>query len=109
MTTSNIMPELLILIAKEDMYEHIFWTTNLEFFIKCSDFFHWACADLVEIESHEDVDMLAQCIREAGEDGCLLYCARRRKMRPMPHEYKNLDKKNWALFDACGPERKEEL
>ena len=35
----------------------------------------------------------------------LLYCARKRKMRPQGAMYKTIPKTLWHLFDVCGEER----
>jgi len=39
----------------------------------------------------------------------LLYCARKRKMRPQGAMYEYLNKENWPLFDECGPVREKSL
>jgi hypothetical protein len=94
------------LASKYDTAEDLFWDKDLNVAILCNDVFVWACSDVVEIESHDDIDMLEQAWKDAGFiDGSELYCARKIGMRPQGAMYKHIDRKNWHLFDACGPER----
>lgn len=100
---------LLRLAAIEDFARDLDWSEKLEFFINCNDVFYWGVADAEGIESEEDVEDLRRACADADLDGPLLYCARRRGIRPQGAAYKILCKKNWPLFDSCGPERAPEL
>lgn len=81
-------------------------------FINCSDFFHWACSDSVEV-TPENVHILEESIRDCRQvtnerypnEAPLLFCSRVRGMRPQKPYYEALDAKLWRLFDACGPDR----
>ena len=102
---------VMSLVAEHEAYDSLFWRTDgtyapITLFIRCNDLFYWAMADLEEI-TPENVRELALALEDADLDGPLLFCARARKMRPQGPYYKHLDKKNWHLFDACGPERPE--
>jgi hypothetical protein len=103
--------DLLRLLAVYDRADCLSWNSDLEFAINCNDIFAWAVADCEPIETSEDVLALGLAFKDAGEeDGPILYCCRRRKMRPQGAVYKEGDKEhiarvNWPLFDACGPER----
>lgn len=96
---------------------------KLIFFINCNDVFFWAVADVEEIESQEDVDLLRKSIEDCknnctdfesetynkirGEEvGTILFCCRKRKMRPQGALYEELIPPSlWHLFDECGAER----
>ena len=95
-------------VERHDLYDSIFWRFNedkIQFFIICSDVFAWGCADLEELNK-EDLPLLDQSMKDAGYvEGSLLYCARRRKMRPQGACYKEIKESLWPLFDACGPVR----
>tara|TARA_Y100000310_G_scaffold59560_1_gene54912 strand:- start:723 stop:1094 length:372 start_codon:yes stop_codon:yes gene_type:complete len=95
---------LLKLVAEHDGWGDIFWDVGLQFSVLCNDFFYWGCADAESI-TPETLPELRRALEDAPADGLLLYCARRRKERPQGAYYKYLGKENWALFDACGPER----
>lgn len=97
--------KLLRLIAEYEISDNIWWNTSLEFFVNCNDIFGWAMADAEPISTDEDIVALEQAIKDGGDDGVLLYCARKRGMRPQGALYKHLDEKNKELFNACGPER----
>jgi hypothetical protein len=103
--------DLLRLVALKDRADCLFWTSDLNFAINCNDIFAWACADCEPVESGKDVLALEQAFNDAGEeDGPILYCCRRRKMRPQGAVYKegnveHIARANWPLFDACGPVR----
>jgi hypothetical protein len=71
-------------------------------FINCNDFFWWACGDFEDLD---DWNLLEQSLNDAGDDGCLLYCARKRKMRPQGAFYKYLKAENHHWFDECGEKR----
>jgi hypothetical protein len=108
MTENNLdefVKRLLVICAEHDVTESISWNTSLEFFVKCNDFFFWACADAVDILP-ENLETFRQALQDAGLIcGPLLFCARERKMRPQGASYKYLKQELWPLFNACGPER----
>lgn len=72
-------------------------------FMLCNDLFCWGCADGEEILL-SDLPDIRQACEESEEHGGLLWCARKRKMRPQGAYYKHFGK-DAALFDACGPRR----
>jgi hypothetical protein len=37
--------KIMRVVAKVDMDGEIWWTTNLEVFVKCSDLFYWGASD----------------------------------------------------------------
>jgi len=87
--------------------------------INCNDFFYWACSDAVDLEV-EDLPLLQQTYDDLKaletlecpiliDNVELLYCARKRMMRPQGAFYKYLPKETWTLFNACGPHRKENV
>jgi len=96
---------LLKIFAEHDFQDCIYWNSDLEFFVNCSDLFAWGCADLEPIENDSDIDLLAECLQECPSDGLELFCARKRKMRPQGAMYKYFDEIVWPLFDSCGPYR----
>jgi len=101
---------LLTLAAEYDIVDSIHWTEKLEFFISCNDIFMWGCADGEEVESQIDVELLQRALVDCDELGVdymgpILYCARKRKLRPQGAYYSYIDKKLWHLFHECGPER----
>jgi len=96
---------ILRLIAEHDCHNTLFWRSDLKFYINCNDAFCWATSDAEPIESEADIDLLQKSMEEGGDDGPLLYCARRRGMRPQGAMYTYLEPEHWPLFDACGPKR----
>ena len=93
---------LLALTAKHDVNDELMWTEDLEFAVNCSDAFWWGTAD-VEAVTPETLPELEKALEDGGcEDGMLLYCARRRKMRPQGAMYKYIKKPE--LFNVF-PER----
>lgn len=101
---TDFIAELLSLIARYDAYDDLFWTDGLEFSIRCSDFFHWGCSDSEPIEA-EDLPLLRQSLGEDEANGALLYCCRKRQMRPQGAAYRDLARDRWGLYDRCGPKR----
>jgi hypothetical protein len=96
--------ELLSFLAEHDVREYVFWTSDLEFYVDCSDVFFWGAGDAEQITA-ENFEEFKSAVVEAGADGPALFCARMRKERPQGAVYEHLDEENWALFDACGPRR----
>jgi hypothetical protein len=99
-----------------DLTEALWWRMvdgQMVLFIQCNDFFAWATSDVEPIETSEDVAMLEQAIKDCAEatgdryptEGPLLYCSRRRKLRPQQPSYQYLDVRTHPLFDAAGPVR----
>jgi hypothetical protein len=87
------------------------------FSMVCSDTFAWGCADAETIEPG-DIPLLRECLsdlRAASQHGeiwlGILFCARKRGMRPMNRWMKHMREKEgmseavYALFCAAGPER----
>lgn len=102
----EFMAEVLKIFADHDIREYLFWTQDLRFFVTCNDLFHWGSSDLEPLTAESLPDLVRAC-EEAEDDGPLLYCARRRYMRPQAAMYRHLAEKHWPLFDAAGPERGE--
>lgn len=96
--------ELLQITAKHDAHSEVFWTEDLKFSIICNDFFWWGCSDAEEI-TYEDLALLDECLGKDFVWGPLLYCAKRRGMRPQGAFYGDIPDKLKPEFDACGPER----
>lgn len=114
--TESIL-RLLKVMAKYESQDYLSWTEDLEFYIRCNDFFYWASADAEDIESEADIDMLVKAMEDAGNAvkfgdaiwGWELYCARHRGERPQDCQYDFIDEKLHPLFDACGPVRDHEM
>lgn len=97
--------EFFRITSQHDIYEDIIWSDKGRFAIICNDVFHWACSDAEEV-GEDDLQMLDQAMKDGGFcDGPMLYCARKRQMRPQGAMYGYIEKQNWPLFDAAGPER----
>jgi hypothetical protein len=79
---------------------------RLVLMVNCNDLFYWACADAEEITLAE-LPALEQALQESPTHGDLLWCARKRQMRPQAPYYKGFTKEEVALFDAAGPERED--
>jgi hypothetical protein len=74
--------------------------------VNCNDLFYWACADGERLELSGlpgFITTLAEC--SYGE---LLWCCRKRKMRPQKPYYKYFTPEEVVLFDAAGPPRTDE-
>ena len=109
MTDSEIKT-LLVLLARYDAHDCVFWNTHLKFLANTSDFFFWGTADAEEITGEDLADL-----EQAFEDvkavsiyefyGVLLWAARKIKMRPQRPQWINLEPPLQALFLAAGPER----
>jgi hypothetical protein len=110
--------EVLRLVAEYDCYDAIWWRCDGEFapvtfFVNCNDLFWWATADAEPLTSG-DIPELQQAIADIckidkyeASTGFLLWCARKRGMRPQRPAYPQ-NEQLWALFDACGPPRTDE-
>jgi hypothetical protein len=108
--------ERLLRALEFDLCDALWWRYfdgELKLFIQCSDFFYWATSDVEPVETDEDIAMLEKAIEECREavgdfyptEGPLLYCSRRRHLRPQQPYYKYLDERTHPLFDAAGPVR----
>lgn len=98
--------EFFRITAEQDVFDCVIWSTDSKFEVICNDVFHWGCADAEEV-SEADLPLLEQSLKEAdgGFDGAMLYCARKRGMRPQGAMYAYIEKELWPLYDAAGPER----
>jgi hypothetical protein len=97
--------KIMVIMAKHDLIDLIYWNTNLNFFANCNDVFFWGASDGEVIESNEDLELLIKCCEDYEDNAIDLYCARKRKLRPQNVLYKHYDKDKWYLFDECGEER----
>jgi hypothetical protein len=99
-----------------DLTDALWWRMvdgDLALFIQCNDFFAWATSDVEPIVTSDDVALLEAAIKDCAEatgdryptEGPLLYCSRRRKLRPQQPYYQYLDEATRPLFDAAGPVR----
>lgn len=106
---------LLGIMSKHDVCDELWWKAideerkTLQFFINCNDIFYWACADCEEITNSSDIDLLERsmedCDRFDDDNGSILYCARKRQVRPQGAFYKYIEKNAHVVFNACGSER----
>lgn len=76
---------------------------NITPYVNCNDLFWWGCADDEEVKV-EDIPLLLQSLEDSPKNGALLYCARKRGMRPQTPYYKYFEGEE-HLFDACGESR----
>ena len=101
--------------AREDLLWRVSDDGAFRFAVLCNDVFMWGSADAEEINTPEDVALLRQTY-----DDChaidpynwiwsMLYCARKRQMRPQGAMYKHVDDQFVEFFSACGPERETGL
>lgn len=114
----SFQDDILRLIVREDIFGSVIWNERangeLKFSVLCNDTFWWATADCEEVNK-ETLSELQRALDDTHEIcgysdwGDVLYCARRRKMRPQGAIYKHMPSKIKHLFDACGPERKVEM
>lgn len=87
------------------------------FYMACSDTFAWGCADAEDI-TPEDIPLLRQTLSDLKAAGGysemwlgVLFCARKRGMRPMNRWMKDMREKEdmtdavFELFCAAGPAR----
>lgn len=93
--TDLLLEDRIILMVRE---EAIYLAVN------CNDLFFWACADMEEIQQSE-LSELIDCLSMSPANGGLLWCCRKRKMRPQWAYYKYFNEYEASLFDEAGPER----
>ena len=80
------LPEQIIdHIIKEKIRIHA--SDEVSMYVLCNDLFFWACADMEDFEL-SDLDDFNQSLKESPENGDLLWCCRKRKMRPQQPYYK---------------------
>lgn len=103
---------VLAVFERADLFESLIWRVDMtaagqptvKLFATCSDFFHYATADLEEI-TVADIPLLASCLTAlSGVDVAYLgelFAARKRRMRPLPAACKDMTPATRALFDAC--------
>lgn len=96
-------------ISEWDLFGEVSWNQEFEFVVLCNDLFWWGTAD-VEPLTEESMDLMKKSMEDGGiAYGHLLYCARKRKMRPQGAYYAHIDKELHHLFDECGPKREINL
>lgn len=113
-TEYDFVLHVLAFIDEEDLRDVIRWNINGEhiaFVVICNDLTDWGCAD-AQVINEENFAILKQSVAECNVIdpalgsivGCELFVCRVRGTRPQGAAYPG-DRKLWALFDACGPER----
>ncbi len=100
---------VLDIIAKADAHRDLWWRTDgkyapVRFFINCNDVFVWGSSDAEDV-TQERLPILRQAYKDSKHNGGVLYCARVRQLRPQGAYYTYIDKGEWPLFNAAGPER----
>lgn len=123
--TMSLITEFWASLSTEDFIVN---TKEQEIAVICNDVFAWGFADAEDIETSDDIELLRQSIKDCtaieprSSHGALLYCARKRNMRPQGAYYKYLDvydykkdqppelnaeatAKMHKLFNDAGPER----
>lgn len=97
--------DLLRLFAAHDCCDKLHWDRDLTFYVSCNNFFFPNHNDSVKIETDDDMSLLIQCFCQTQRHAVLLYCARKRGMRPQGECYKRFmfELAVEALFDDCGP------
>ncbi len=99
------------IIIECDADHDISWNTHdngtIYAFVLCNDLFFWGAADGEEIKE-SDIPDVVQAYKDSKFHGEILWCCRKRKMRPQGAYYKHL-KADAALFDACGPRRETDF
>lgn len=113
-TTYEDTLKLLHVLAEHDATSDLWWRTDEKyapatFFINCNDLFFWGCADCEEVAA-DDIDALDQAYKDAATAGTegqgdIVYCCRKRKMRPQGAYYKHFKPEIAKLLDACGEPR----
>jgi len=96
------------LVIPFDLFSsEIFWNHDADGVLyaaaNCNDLFFWATSDLEKI-ALSDIPDIKTAITDSPDNGLILWCCRKRKMRPQTPYYGHL-KGEEHLFDACGDER----
>jgi hypothetical protein len=110
---------LLKVLIDQDVQDQVRWyymdNGDIGCYSECSDFFWWGTADGEEITTREDIELLVKAIEDCRAVdstlwayGPLLYCARKRTMRPQGAAYP-YDKRIWFLFNQAGEQRETGL
>lgn len=79
---------------------------GVHLWVLCNDLFFWAHADGEDFDI-SDLPDFKKALEESPKNGDLLWCCRKRGMRPQNPYYKYFSDEEKALFDATGPERDE--
>lgn len=115
MSEPDTTHRVLAAVAAADLHDTVWWRVDggyapVTFFVVCNDVFAWGTADAEPITS-DTIDAFEAAIEDVkavtdgdATFGPMLYAARRRHCRPQGGAYPS-DRRVWALFDACGPER----
>jgi len=105
--TAQKSPELEEALLNDHIFVRIQKTEEGEkvrLAVNCNDLFYWACADAEEI-AVEEIGDLMNCLKLSPGYGVMLWCCRKRKMRPQSPWYKRFSEDEKKLFDDCGPIR----
>ena len=100
------LPDEVIDCLMEDKIGIYVRDEEIKLYVNCNDLFYWACADSEDFEL-ADLDDFKQAYKDSPGNGNLLWCCRKRKMRPQKPFYRYFDESDAELFNACGPERDE--
>ena len=95
--------EVVDLILTEDIRLSV-RDEEVKMWVLCNDLFFWACADGEDFDL-SDLDDFNQAFKDSPDNGQILWCCRKRGMRPQKPYYKYFSKEEALLFDACGPDR----
>lgn len=116
MTKTEFIFEILRLIEEYDLFGDIWWDENINFLADCNDIFYWGTADAEPIRER-DLELFRQSLKDLEEIesyfafvyGPILYCCRKREMRPQNAFYNTIPQEIHQLFDACGDEREADF
>lgn len=112
----DYMIEVLRIFRELDIEDELYWRFGKNgepiFWVLCSDFFMWGCADGEDI-TPDDIPLLKQCIEDLKVteaqtwqlDVGLLFAARKRSMRPMRLWLKRLRYGDYHDPDRRTPEK----
>ena len=102
----TLSERIIELIENDTLRVSIESDKNPSLWILCNDLFFWACADGEDFEL-SDLPDLEKALLDSPTHGDLLWCCRKRKMRPQKPYYKYIKKEEHKLFNQCGPKRDE--
>lgn len=77
-----------------------------QLYVLCNDLFYWGCSDGEDFDV-SDLPDLEKALKDTPKNGDILWCCRKRKMRPQKPYYEYFSKAEAKIFDGCGPERDE--